>query len=47
MLWTDAVQLCIMILGVLIVVIYGSIADGGFSKIWEVNRLSGRLDILE
>ena len=46
-LWTDAIQLIIMLVGVIVVLIYGSIEQGGFSKVLEVNRISGRLDILE
>ena len=45
--WTDAIQLIIMVAGVIVVLIYGSIEQGGFFKVLEVNRLSGKLDILE
>lgn len=46
-LWTDALQLCIMIAGIYVVLIYGTIEQGGFSNVWEANKLSGRLDFME
>ena len=47
MLWTDTLQLIIMVAGIMIVLIFGTIKEGGISKVLEVNRLSGRLDLLE
>lgn len=46
-LWTDAVQLLIMIAGVLTVLIYGTLKEGGIVEVLRVNRLSGRLDFIE
>ena len=47
MLWTDTVQLIIMLVGVFIVLIMGVVKEGGFGSVWETNRLSGRLDFME
>lgn len=44
---TDSLQLVIMFIGVLIVLIYGSVEQGGFANVWEANKLSGRLDFIE
>jgi len=45
--WTDTLQLLIMIGGVFVVLIYGTVKAGGIGVIWEASRLSGRLDMLE
>ena len=47
MLWTDTLQLLVMISGVILVLIMGVVKEGGFGEIWEVNKISGRLDFLE
>ena len=46
-LWTDTMQLAIMIIGIVVVYIVGVIKEGGFGEIYEVNNISGRLDIFE
>ena len=46
-LWTDTLQLVIMLIGVFIVLIMGVVKEGGFGSVWETNRLSGRLDFME
>lgn len=46
-LWTDTMQLVIMIVGIVIVYIVGVLKEGGFAEIYRVNKLSGRLDIFE
>ena len=47
MLWTDTLQLIVMILGVLTVLIMGITEEGGFDQVWEASKVSGRLDMLE
>jgi len=46
-LWTDTLQLVIMIGGIFVVLIYGIVDGNGMAEIWEANKLSGRLDFLE
>ncbi|XP_072882670.1 sodium-coupled monocarboxylate transporter 1-like [Hemitrygon akajei] len=45
--WTDVFQLCIMIIGLLTVLIQGSIHIGGFEKIWNIAENGGRLNFLD
>jgi len=45
--WADTLQLVVMVFGVIFIITYGSIQGGGFQEILEVNKLSGRMDILE
>ena len=40
-------QLVIMVAGVLFLLIYGTELEGGIGNVWEVNKISGRLDFLE
>ena len=46
-LMTDTLQLVIMLAGCLTMVIAGTLSAGGPSEIYNVNKLSGRLDVLE
>ena len=47
-LWTDAFQLVVMAGGLILVLIYGShIHEGGFSELWSLAKLSGRIDFIE
>ncbi|KAF6027668.1 hypothetical protein EB796_014024 [Bugula neritina] len=46
-LWTDTLQFLIMIVGCIVLLIFGTVKAGGPSEVWRVNKLSGRLDILE
>ncbi|GCB78143.1 hypothetical protein scyTo_0016789 [Scyliorhinus torazame] len=45
--WTDVFQLCIMVIGLVAVLIQGSIHVGGFGKIWNIARNGSRTDIFE
>jgi len=45
--WTDVFQSLIMISGLIVVVIVGSIEVGGFDKVWEINKEFGRLEFFE
>lgn len=46
-LWTDTLQSLLMVSGLVAVIITGVIKEGGIGNIWEVNRMSGRLDFME
>ena len=46
-LMTDTLQLVIMLAGCFTMVIAGTLSAGGPSEIYNVNKLSGRLDVLE
>lgn len=47
-LWTDAFQLTVMAVGVLLVIIFGTNAQqDGLTGIWNAAKLSGRLDFIE
>jgi len=45
--WTDVFQSFVMIAGLILVVIVGSLEVGGLSKVWEINRDFGRLEFFE
>lgn len=45
--WTDVFQSLIMISGLIVVVIVGSIEVGGFDKVWEINKEFGRLEFFD
>ena len=47
MIWTDVFQATIMVCGLIIVAVKGSIEVGGLSKVWEINKKFGRLDIFK
>ena len=34
--WTDVVQICFMVIGIVAVIIKGSVDHGGFSNIWSI-----------
>lgn len=46
-LWTDTIQLLIIIAGVLTVLIAGVIREGGPAEVYRINDLSGRMDVFE
>ncbi|XP_078257581.1 sodium-coupled monocarboxylate transporter 1-like [Rhinoraja longicauda] len=45
--WTDVFQLCVMLIGLLTVLIQGSIHIGGFEKIWNIAENGGRINFLD
>lgn len=45
--WTDVFQSLIMIAGLIVVVIVGSIEVGGFDRVWQINKEFGRLNFFE
>ncbi|XP_053305142.1 sodium-coupled monocarboxylate transporter 2 isoform X2 [Spea bombifrons] len=45
--WTDAFQMVVMVIGFLSVLIEGTIQNGGPTKIWETAMNGSRLDILD
>lgn len=45
--WTDVFQSTIMIAGLIVVVIVGSIEVGGFGNVWEINKKFDRLNFFE
>lgn len=42
-LWTDSLQLCIMIAGLIVVLVRSSSITGGFVQAWEIAKESGRI----
>lgn len=46
-LWTDTIQLAIIVVGVFVVVIGGTIKEGGPAEVYRVNQISGRMDAFE
>ena len=47
MVWTDVFQSVIMLAGLVIVAITGSIQVGGLQKVWEINQKYGRINFFE
>ncbi|XP_055509712.1 sodium-coupled monocarboxylate transporter 1-like isoform X2 [Leucoraja erinacea] len=45
--WTDVFQLCVMLIGLLTVLIQGSIHIGGLEKVWNIAENGGRLNFLD
>jgi len=45
--WTDAVQTCFMFVGIVAVVVKGSVDHGGFSSIWSVMYDDDRIQFWE
>ncbi|XP_074638240.1 sodium-coupled monocarboxylate transporter 1-like [Acropora palmata] len=45
--WTDVFQSLIMIAGLIVVVIVGSLEVGGFGQVWKINKEFGRLDFFD
>ncbi|XP_072415007.1 sodium-coupled monocarboxylate transporter 1-like isoform X1 [Chiloscyllium punctatum] len=45
--WTDAFQLCIMVISLLAVLIKGSIHVGSFGKIWNIAKNGGRTNLFD
>ena len=47
-LWTDAFQLSLMMIGIFLVMIYGvDVQEDEFAGVWKAAKLSGRLDAFE
>ena len=42
--WTDVLQMVIMLIGFVAVIARGAVLQGGLGKIWEDARDGGRLD---
>lgn len=47
MVWTDAIQIILMIIGIFTVAIVGTYQAGGVETIWERNKQSGRIDFFK
>lgn len=45
--WTDVFQSVIMLAGLVIVAVTGSIEVGGLQKVWEINREHGRINFFD
>ena len=45
--WTDVFQSTIMVAGLIVVVIVGSIEVGGFGEVWRINKEFDRLNFFE
>lgn len=45
--WTDVFQSVIMLAGLVIVAVSGSIEVGGLQKVWEINQKHGRVHFFE
>ena len=46
-LWTDTLQMSIVYIGMLALLIHGSVILGGFSKAWDTADRGGRIVLLE
>jgi Na+/proline symporter len=46
-LWTDTIQMVIIIAGLLTVLIYGSSVMGGFDVVWNIADNASRINLLE
>ena len=47
MIWTDVMQMVIMLAGFVAVIARGAVLQGGLTKIWEDSDRGGRLDAFE
>lgn len=45
--WTDVIQMVIMLAGFVAVIAQGAVLQGGLTKIWEDAREGGRLEAFE
>lgn len=45
--WTDVFQASIMVAGLIMVVVVGSIEVGGFGEVWRINQRFGRLNFFD
>ena len=45
--WTDVLQMVIMLAGFVAVIARGAVLQGGLTRIWEDSREGGRLDAFE
>ena len=45
--WTDTLQVCIMVLGVVTVVVKGTIDVGGFGEVWRRGVEGKRIEFFE
>lgn len=47
MIWTDVLQMVIMLAGFVAVIARGAVLQGGLGKIWEDASNGGRLNVFE
>ena len=47
MVWTDVFQSVIMLAGLIVVAVTGSMEVGGLKKVWEINQNHGRINFFE
>lgn len=47
MVWTDAFQMVVMVVGFLTVLIQGANRAGGIETVWSTAQTGGRLDVFE
>ncbi|XP_078385205.1 sodium-coupled monocarboxylate transporter 1-like [Cetorhinus maximus] len=45
--WTDVLQICVMLAGLLALLIQGLIQVGGFEKVWRIAKHGGRLNFFD
>lgn len=45
--WTDVLQMVVMLAGFAAVIIRGAVLQGGLTNIWEDSRQGGRLEAFE
>jgi len=45
--WTDVVQICFMVAGIVAVIIKGSVDHGGFTSIWSIMYDGDRIQFWE
>ena len=46
-LWTDAIQMVIFLVGLIVIVIVGTVKAGGSTAVWRAASEDGRLDFVE
>ena len=44
MVWTDAVQMAIVMIGTLVILILGAEEVGGSSEVWRINKEDNRIN---
>lgn len=42
--WTDAVQMVILLIGLAVIAILGAIEQGGGQAVWEIAKTTGRVN---
>lgn len=45
--WTDVFQIMLTVIGVVVILVYGSILEGGMGNVWRVSEAGGKLDMFE